>query len=217
MKVLATILYGFLSIGLSLGQDVQSRDCGAAKVDFDRRIVLGGDWTAIPQYLGAPSSNEPGLFGDSVQTYVFRDCSLEFRVFSGKVTAKNFLWKTAPRKTPAAASPNSTSLNVEGEIARLQATADRLLAELGELQRQITLLRQGGLQASTQSFSNSQLNINPSENPSPTALSAPCAENGSCFGDLSTVTGQPKTVHVQGYTRKDGTYVRGHYRSAPRR
>jgi hypothetical protein len=44
-----------------------------------------------------------------------------------------------------------------------------------------------------------------------------CAENGSCYGDISTLTGRPKTVHVGGYYRKDGTYVRGHYRSRPRR
>jgi cell division septation protein DedD len=44
-----------------------------------------------------------------------------------------------------------------------------------------------------------------------------CAENGSCYGDISPSTGRPKTVHVQGYYRKDGTYVRGHYRSSPRR
>lgn len=42
---------------------------------------------------------------------------------------------------------------------------------------------------------------------------APCAENGSCYGDISTVNGTPKTIHVDGYYRKDGTYVRGHYRS----
>lgn len=41
-----------------------------------------------------------------------------------------------------------------------------------------------------------------------------CAENGSCYGDLNA-NGVPKTVHVNGYYRKDGTYVRGHYRSAP--
>ena len=40
-----------------------------------------------------------------------------------------------------------------------------------------------------------------------------CAENGSCFGDISTYNGQPKTVRVRGYYRSDGTYVRGHYRS----
>jgi lysozyme family protein len=53
----------------------------------------------------------------------------------------------------------------------------------------------------------------------PAAAPAPtygCAENGSCYGDTSAATGAPKTVHVDGYTRKDGTYVREHYRSAPR-
>ena len=44
-----------------------------------------------------------------------------------------------------------------------------------------------------------------------------CAENGSCYGDISTRTGQPKTIQVDGYYRKDGTYVRGHYRSVPSR
>ena len=42
-----------------------------------------------------------------------------------------------------------------------------------------------------------------------------CAENGSCYGDTSVLTGRSKDVHVQGYYRKDGTYVRGHYRSSP--
>ena len=40
-----------------------------------------------------------------------------------------------------------------------------------------------------------------------------CQENGSCFGDTSVATGRPKTVEVHGYYRKNGTYVRGHYRS----
>ena len=40
------------------------------------------------------------------------------------------------------------------------------------------------------------------------------AENGSYYGELNA-NGVPKTVHVNGYYRKDGTYVRGHYRSAP--
>jgi len=40
-----------------------------------------------------------------------------------------------------------------------------------------------------------------------------CAENGTCYGDISALTGRPKTVSVQGYYRNDGTYVRGHYRS----
>ena len=44
----------------------------------------------------------------------------------------------------------------------------------------------------------------------------PIAENGSRYGELSELTGRPKTVHVRGYYRRDGTHVRGHYRSPPR-
>ena len=44
-----------------------------------------------------------------------------------------------------------------------------------------------------------------------------CAENGSCYGDISNITGMPKTQAINGYYRKDGTYVRGHYRSSGRR
>ncbi len=40
------------------------------------------------------------------------------------------------------------------------------------------------------------------------------AENGSYYGQPNA-NGVPKTVAVNGYYRKDGTYVRGHYRSAP--
>jgi hypothetical protein len=43
------------------------------------------------------------------------------------------------------------------------------------------------------------------------------AENGSSYGEISKDTGRPKDVYVNGYYRKDGTYVRGHYRSSPRR
>lgn len=48
-------------------------------------------------------------------------------------------------------------------------------------------------------------------------LSPSVAENRSYYGEISKATGRPKTVHVSGYYRKDGTYVRGHYRSPPRR
>jgi competence protein ComEC len=39
------------------------------------------------------------------------------------------------------------------------------------------------------------------------------AENGSRYGEISPATGKPKTTYVRGYTRKDGTQVRGYYRS----
>ncbi len=50
-----------------------------------------------------------------------------------------------------------------------------------------------------------------------TTFSGPgIAENGSYYGETSALTGRPKTIPVKGYYRKDGTYVRGHYRSKPR-
>ena len=51
----------------------------------------------------------------------------------------------------------------------------------------------------------------------PTYSKPPIAENDSYYGQISKNTGRPKTVYVRGYYRKDGTYVRSHYRSPPRR
>ena len=50
-----------------------------------------------------------------------------------------------------------------------------------------------------------------------TVASPRVAENGSYYGQTSENTARPKTVYVGGYHRKDGTYVRSHYRSAPHR
>jgi hypothetical protein len=43
----------------------------------------------------------------------------------------------------------------------------------------------------------------------------PVAKNGSYYPQVSKSNGRPKTVHVDGYYRSDGTYVRGYYRSTP--
>ena len=45
----------------------------------------------------------------------------------------------------------------------------------------------------------------------------PGGSGQSCYGCISPSTGRPQTVYVPGYTRKDGTNVSPHYRSAPRR
>jgi hypothetical protein len=50
--------------------------------------------------------------------------------------------------------------------------------------------------------------------PTPKVATGQVAENGSYYGELNK-NGVPKTVPVSGYYRKDGTYVRGHYRSPP--
>jgi hypothetical protein len=47
-----------------------------------------------------------------------------------------------------------------------------------------------------------------------TSVGTPVAENGSYYGEPNK-NGVPKTVLVNGYTRSNGTYVQGYYRSAP--
>jgi len=73
--------------------------------------------------------------------------------------------------------------------------------------------------SSAESYSTSQQQESsvPYYVPPRTVYQPPVAENGSYYGEISEGTGRPKTVHVEGYTRRDGTYVREHYRSAPRR
>jgi hypothetical protein len=43
------------------------------------------------------------------------------------------------------------------------------------------------------------------------------AENGDIYGADNDGDGRRETVFVSGYYRKDGTYVRSHYRARPRR
>src|SRR5207249_4346542 len=84
-------------------------------------------------------------------------------------------------------------------------------------QRNLNACLYGLYGCQTGDLSASELQALPNHS-SPTVLvPAGCAENGSCYGDISEKTGRPKTVPVRGYFRKDGTYVRGYYRSSPRR
>ncbi len=50
----------------------------------------------------------------------------------------------------------------------------------------------------------------------PTLNNPIVTENNSYYGEISEATKRPKTVYVNGYYHKDGTYVKSHYRSPPR-
>jgi len=43
------------------------------------------------------------------------------------------------------------------------------------------------------------------------------AENGDVYGHDNDGDGRAETVYVSGYYRKDGTYVRSHYRASPKK
>ncbi|MFK8011417.1 MAG: hypothetical protein AB8B80_05215 [Marinicellaceae bacterium] len=53
----------------------------------------------------------------------------------------------------------------------------------------------------------------PNDNYSPSNSGA-CKSEGY-YGEISCLTGRPKTISVSGYYRKNGTYVKHHYRSRP--
>jgi len=53
----------------------------------------------------------------------------------------------------------------------------------------------------------------PAPSPSLPSPARGCSETGSCYGDISNITGLPKTTYVNGYYRRDGTYVGSYYRS----
>lgn len=75
-----------------------------------------------------------------------------------------------------------------------------------------TSLSQENLVVERQDFRNNSIGLEREKRHSSKGK-IPCAENGSCYGDISPNTGRPKTIQVNGYHRRDGTYVRGHYRS----
>jgi len=76
---------------------------------------------------------------------------------------------------------------------------------------QVTHRRQSPLSPPTSSW---QLPRSRSSSGLSGSTSRRAAENGSHYGQLNQ-NGVPKTVYVRGYFRKDGTYVRSHYRSRP--
>lgn len=105
---------------------------------------------------------------------------------------------TAPALVPVVLSPDYE--RVTALIARLEAL---------EVQRESSWAAFRDVSPAPRST------VTTRDAPRPTyTLPARTAENGSYYGQPNT-SGVPKTVRVNGYYRKDGTYVRGHYRSAP--
>ena len=97
------------------------------------------------------------------------------------------------------------------------ATSELAVVAESDHQRNFSACKLGLYSCDASQLSPTELNsvaIKPTTQAPTNSGTALCAENGSCYGDPN-VNGVPKTVHVNGYYRKDGTYVRGHYRSAP--
>lgn len=212
----------------------QGPNCADVQKRLDRvqasgyQVSLDSNWSDLEPVFGKPSKATPSQNGATLQ-YDFSECSVEFRIGSqGKVVSKTFKFGLTMHVAPTAgASDSARGSDLAGTVAALRAAVRQLEARLVEVEKL--------LQASSASTRNSapllpeppalsftSLSQSPAASATPALIvnttgNPGCAENGSCYGDTSPATGNPKTVNVNGYYRKDGTYVRGHYRSAPKR
>lgn len=215
--------------------DVQER---LDRVEAYPHPIPGSSWADATKLFGQPhtiSQSEPY----TVLAYNFGTCGVVLHVREdGQVARKKFTFGPSfpvqPRATLASSANGNTALIVE-QLARLEALVARLETRLATLEKTGSVTH--GTRASLPRAGSSV--PFPSATPEPSFLAPPqvfglsavppvakrsteiaaptgCTESGSCFGDISGVTGNPKTVYVDGYYRKNGTYVRPHYRSAPR-
>jgi hypothetical protein len=198
-------------------------------------------WTSLETLFGPPlTAEEDKPYKGVMQvSYAYLGgCSASFIIDGqGKVGSKSIkLTASAIAPRFAAASPATRlspgTADFAPYVASLQATAQQLQTQLDRLQEAIGRLEKlpsaETSQAETPKAVWTPVPLPSSANVAPAAPSVPltsplavtsttprvgCAENGSCYGDISGATGKPKTVQVNGYYRKDGTYVRGHVRS----
>ncbi|MCU1328313.1 MAG: hypothetical protein JWN34_3683 [Bryobacterales bacterium] len=198
-------------------------------------------WTSLQTLFGPPLTVEEDKPYKGVMqvSYAYPGgCSASFIIDGqGKVGSKSIkLTASAIAPQLASASPATRlspgTTDFAPYVASLQVTAQQLQMQIDRLQAAIGRLEKlpsaGTSQAETPKAVWTAVPLPSSANVAPAApsvsLTSPqaitattpsvgCAENGSCYGDISAATGKPKTVQVNGYYRKDGTYVRGHVRS----
>ena len=217
--------------------------CSSAQAQFDRTFegnTNGTSWSTVQEWFGPPQAVEEGKpFSEATRlSYAYPGCQLSFDIGpSGRVINKAIKLGTAAllSASPSLGSAPPANTDLTLSINALQATAQQLRAQLDRLEGAIgNLKRTSAVDILPSSLPTASFSVVPGTGttvrlPSsgqvarvPTAFtpSAPasipnagCAENGSCYGDISAATGRPKTVQVNGYFRKDGTYVRGHVRS----
>lgn len=131
------------------------------------------------------------------------------------------------------AAGNTVEAGGETSPAEMNATAESQSANYDEDFRVRTGLADPPSSASTASapsgiateaasYVSSEAGPAPSASPPTYAYSAPPTpyssppskcESVGCYGEISTVTGLPRTTYVHGYFRSNGTYVRPYYRS----
>jgi hypothetical protein len=218
--------------------------CSEVQRKFDRIVESnynsGSSWVFVHQTFGDPSTVDAA---GTTLYYTFPGCPVQITLDSaGNVRNKQIKVSATAMASPLPPSPTSRvqdATEIANAIRSLQFTLVELQTQISTLARLTNTLVAANpppnqaVDASDREPSPaihltpastilpSAVQPLPPNSPTAAAPSTPpasgCAENGSCYGDISPATGRPKTVFVDGYIRKDGTYVRGHVRSAPRR
>ena len=211
----------------------QQSGCADVQKRLDRVYVSGyqlshdASWNDLEPLFGKPARTTQDSSATTFH-YDFTGCSVGFRIGSkGKVITKAFKFASIIPTSSSAASVATREDDHAGSgtVGRLEAAIQRLEVRLSQVEQ--ALAKTGSSSSNTTRSivaAAPLLELPPSlslDSGLPTTkwstASPSCTESGSCYGDISPATGSPKTVHVNGYYRKDGTYVRPHYRSPPRR
>jgi hypothetical protein len=238
MKYMGSLLLLFLCCVSAVAQAL---DCSRAQSDIDRvkasglELTYDTSWNEVQELFGSPALSKDKS-GRSVFSYAYSGCSVHFIIGpTGKVLYKTFRFTDqapiAPKATDPA--PASQPTDLQETVTRLQARIDQLERTVDELKSRFAGAAQGRSSPPTAGASPRPPlgeTITPMFAPLPALLPVPtppwptvtttvpsCTESGGCYGDISPVTGAPKTEYVNGYYRQNGKYVRPHYRSAPRR
>jgi hypothetical protein len=197
----------------------ENQECaGTANQTPERNFFCLGDTKAVVEMVqGTPTSimGSDGvaiwLYGEDLVSFN-KGAVSNYQNYSGRLRVRVFPPSPivgAAKEYPSPQSDRATnSTNVVG---------DGYITEQRKSGSSLELAQQSVSAPSTSSYIPQQVNPNPISIPRapPTVYSSAARSlpTTSSYGEISKTTGLPRTIPVSGYFRKDGTYVRPHYRS----
>ena len=177
--------------------------CGCGTPDNSAYRQYGGSNRQEKTVNLAVSADLSGS-GSWIGSMIGRPQNAAFRIVNASGTVCEATVDLGDRNSTAATAPLRCTNGESGVLS--------LVSSAGGLDS--TIILSSGAQGSVsyrQPSSTGPADYSPSYTPSSTYSPSYCG--GSYYGATSCITGRPKTNHVRSYYRKDGTYVRSHWRS----
>lgn len=197
----------------------ENQECaGTVTQTPERNYFCPGDTRAIVEMVQGTPTSITG--SDRFQTWFYEADSVEFRegrVYNYRNSSGRLKVRIFPPSPIARATNGYTSPQSDSTTNRTNEVEDGYFTDETESGNSPELAPQSVSAPSTSSYIPKQVNPNPITIPrAPPAVYSPAARSlptTSTYGEISKTTGLPRTIPVSGYFRKDGTYVRPHYRS----